>query len=84
MPYLFLLLAYSNCLESVMVSSVVILAKIKGGSEAKFSLILYGRPSTKWVNKVRYLGHIIRNDSCDDDNVQSQCSKLYACQHAGI
>ena len=32
------------------------------------------------VNKVRYLGHIIRNDLChdDDDDVQRQCCKLYA------
>ncbi len=29
------------------------------------------------VEKVKYLGHVIRDDLCDDD-VQRQCCKLYA------
>ena len=29
------------------------------------------------VNKYRYLGHIIRDDLCDDDDVQRQCRMLY-------
>lgn len=30
------------------------------------------------VTKVRYLGHIIRDDLRDDDDVQHPCGKLYA------
>ena len=30
------------------------------------------------VNKVKYLGHIIRDDLSDDDDIQRQCYKLYA------
>lgn len=30
-----------------------------------------------WVNKVRFLGHIIRNALSDDDDVQHQSCKLY-------
>ncbi len=30
------------------------------------------------VSKFRYLGHIIRDDLCDDDDIQRQCCKLYA------
>ncbi len=29
------------------------------------------------VNKIKYLGHIIRDDLNDDDDVQRQCYKLY-------
>ena len=29
------------------------------------------------VKKFKYLGHIINEDLCDDDDVQRQCSKLY-------
>ena len=30
------------------------------------------------MNKARYLGHVISNDLCDDEDVQRQCCKLYA------
>ena len=29
------------------------------------------------VKKFKYLGHIIREDLCDDDDIQRQCCKLY-------
>ena len=29
------------------------------------------------VKKFKYLRHIIRDDLCDDDDVQHQCCKLY-------
>ncbi len=29
------------------------------------------------VNKIKYLGHIIRDDLNDDDDMQRQCCKLY-------
>lgn len=30
------------------------------------------------VDMVKYLGHIIRSDLCDNDDIQRLCCKLYA------
>lgn len=53
--------------------------KTKEYQKLNFTLFLLSDQVLNVVNKVRYLGHIIRDDLCDDyDDVQRQCCKLYA------
>ena len=40
----------------------------QGGSKATFSLIFKLDQVLNVENKVKYLGHIIRDDLCDDDD----------------
>ena len=58
--------------------SVIIIAKTKEDQNQKFPLFLLSDRTLEVVRKVRYLGHIITDDLCDDDDVQRQCCKLYA------
>ena len=54
------------------------IAKTKEDQNQKFPLFLLSDRTLEVVKKVRYLGHIITDDLCDDDDVQRQCCKLYA------
>ena len=58
--------------------SVIMIAKTKEDQNQKFPLFLLSDRTLEVVKKVRYLGHIITDDLCDDDDVQRQCCKLYA------
>ena len=53
------------------------IAKTKEDQGQVFPYFFMANQALNVVNKVRYLGHIFRNDLCDDD-VQCQRCKLYA------
>ena len=62
--------------------SVVLIARTKEDRKLVFpSFSLAGEPLVV-VKKVKYLGHVIRDDLCDDDDVQRQCGILYG--HANM
>ena len=52
--------------------------KTKEDRDATFPSFLLADKVLNVVDKVRYLGHIIRDDLSDDDDVQRQYCKLYA------
>ena len=54
------------------------IAKTKEDQGQGFPSFFMANQALNVVNKGRYLGHIIRNDLCDNDDVQHQCCKLYA------
>ena len=56
--------------------SVIMIAKTKEDENQTFPSFLLSDRTLEVVKKVRYLGHIITDDLCDDDDVQ-RC-KLYA------
>ncbi len=58
--------------------SVILIAKAKEDQKQKFPSFLLSDRSLDVVKRVRYLGHIINEDLCDDDDIQRQCCKLYA------
>ena len=58
--------------------SVVMIARTKEDQKRKFPSFCLSEQSLNVVTKIKYLGHIIRDDLCDDDDVQRQCCKLYA------
>ena len=58
--------------------SVVMIMKTKEDRDATFPSFLLAEKVLNVVDKVRYLGHIIRDDLSDDDDVQRQYCKLYA------
>ena len=48
--------------------------------DVHYDIQLRSKKMLSWLlekNKVKYLGHSIMNDLCDDDNVQHQCCILY-------
>ena len=58
--------------------SVVMIVRTKEDRKLIFpSFSLAGEPLDV-VRKFKYLGHVIRDDLCDDDDVQRQSGKLYA------
>ena len=58
--------------------SVVMIMKTKEDRDATFPSFLLAEKVLNVVDKVRYLGHIIRDDLSDDDDVKRQYCKLYA------
>ncbi len=53
------------------------IVKTKEDRKQKFPSFYLGDQLLNVVNKIKYLGHIIRDDLNDDDDVQRQCYKLY-------
>ncbi len=61
-----------------MKKSVVMILKTKEDRKQKFPSFYLGDQILNVVNKIKYLGHIIRDDlNDDDDDVQRQYYKLY-------
>ena len=58
--------------------SVIMIMKTKEDRKATFPSFLLSDKVLNVVDKVRYLGHIIRDDLSDDDDIQRQYCKLYA------
>ena len=58
--------------------SVVMIARTKEDMKLKFPSFSLGDQVLGVEGKVKYLGHIIRDDLRDDDDVLRQCRKLYA------
>ena len=58
--------------------SVIMIVKTKEDRNTQFPSFFLAGQALGVVKKVKYLGHIIREDLCDDDDVQCQCCKLYA------
>jgi len=58
--------------------SVIMIAKTREDQKLHFPSFFLGDQELNVVQKYRYLGHIIRNDLSDDDEVQRQCCQLYA------
>ena len=58
--------------------SVVMIMKTKEDRKATFPSFYLANKVLSVVDRVRYLGHIIRDDLCDDDDIQRQYCKLYA------
>ena len=58
--------------------SVIMIVKTKEDRNTQFPSFFLAGQALGVVKKVKYLGHIIREDLCDDDDVQRQCCKLYA------
>ena len=58
--------------------SVIMIVKTKEDQKLTFPSFSLSDCTLQVVRKVRYLGHIITDDQCDDDDVQRQCCKLYA------
>ncbi len=56
---------------------VVMIVKTKEDRKQKFPSFYLGNQVLNVVNKIKYLGHIIRDYLNDDDDVQHQCCKLY-------
>ncbi len=61
--------------------SVVMIVRTKEDRKQKFPFFYLGDQVLNVVNKIKYLGHIIRDDLNDDDDVQHQCCKLYGRAH---
>lgn len=57
--------------------SIVMIARTKEDQELSFPCFYLNERKLSVLTKVKYLGHIIRDDLCDDD-VMRQCCKLYA------
>ena len=56
--------------------SVIMIARTKEDQKLKFPSFYLSEQELVIVTKVKYLGHIIRNDlSDDDDDIQRQCNK---------
>ena len=58
--------------------SVVMIMKTKDDRKATFPSFHLANKVLSVVDRVRYLGHIIRDDLSDDDDIQRQYCKLYA------
>ena len=58
--------------------SVIMIAKTKEDQKLRFPTFFLSDRPLEVVKKVRYLGHIITDDLCDDDDLQRQSCKLYA------
>lgn len=58
--------------------SVIMMVKTKEDRTKTFPTFVLSDNVLTVVNKVKYLGHIIRDDLCDDDDIQRQYCKLYA------
>lgn len=58
--------------------SVILIVRTKEDQKQNFPSFFLSNSSLDVVCKVRYLGHIITDDLCDDDDIQRQCRKLYA------
>ncbi len=54
------------------------IAKSKEDQKQICPLVFLAEQTLHVLNKVRYLGQIIRNDLGDDDDVQHKCYKLHA------
>jgi len=57
--------------------SVVMIVKTKEDHKLKCPSFYINDQVLNVVTKVKYLGHIIRNDLIDEDDVQRQCCNLY-------
>ena len=58
--------------------SVIMIARTKEDQKLKFPKFYLSEQVLETVNKIKYLGHIIRDDLSDDDDILRQCYKLYA------
>ena len=58
--------------------SVVMILRTKEDKKLHFPSFYLNDSELTTVTKAKYLGHILRNDLCDDDDIQRQCCKLYA------
>jgi len=61
-------------------SFIIMIVKAKEKHKLNFPSFYLDDQVLNVVNKVKYLGHIIKNylnDDDDDDDVQRQCCKLY-------
>ena len=50
-------------------------ARMKEDRKLCFASFYLSRQELNVVAKAKYLGHIIRDDFCDDDDIQRQCCK---------
>ena len=57
--------------------TVVMISRTKDDQKLSFPSFYLAGDVLEVVKKFKYLGHIIRDDLCDDDDVQCQCCKLY-------
>jgi len=57
--------------------SVVMIARTKEDRKLCLPSFYLSGQELKVVAKAKYLGHFIRDDFCDDDDIQRQCCKLY-------
>ena len=57
--------------------SVVMIARTKEDRKLCLPSFYLSGQELNVVAKAKYLGHIIRDDFCDDDDIQRQCCKLY-------
>uniref|UniRef100_A0A8C6PWR0 Reverse transcriptase domain-containing protein n=1 Tax=Nothobranchius furzeri TaxID=105023 RepID=A0A8C6PWR0_NOTFU len=57
--------------------SVVMIAATKGDLKLNFPSFNLTNQVLEVVSKVKYLGHILRSDLCDDEDIKRQCGKLY-------
>jgi len=53
------------------------IVRTKEDLKSKFPSFYLNDQVLNVVTKVKYLGHVIRNDLNDDDDIQRQCCKLY-------
>ncbi len=54
------------------------IARTKDDQKRTFPSFFMADRELNVVDKLKYLGHIIRDDLCDDDDIQRQYCKLYA------
>lgn len=58
--------------------SVVMVVRTKEHLKSVFPVFYLSGEELAVVEKVKYLGHMIRSDLCDDEDIQRQYCKLYA------
>ena len=51
------------------------IARTKEDRKLCFSSFYLSGPELNIVAEAKYLGHILRDDFCDDDDIQRQCCK---------
>ena len=55
--------------------SVIMIVRTKDDQKLKFPSFYLSEEELDIVTKLKYVGHIIRNDPSDDDDIQHQCYK---------
>lgn len=58
--------------------SVIMIVKMKDDQKRTFRSFFLADRELNVVNRVKYLGHFIKDNLCDDNDIQRQYCKLYA------
>lgn len=58
--------------------SVIMIVRAKDDYHSQFPVFRLSGYALEECNEIKYLGHIISNDLCDDKDMYRQCRKLYA------